>query len=156
MNTEPLKKINWEDAIQNGLVGASGTRYKLESELSAARYYKFQTYILEMQAGQDAAGVMALLGKAYAALNSPGGAKVADATVAINDAVRGLEDWGFQSRRCIMAIGLLFNRENDSIEVRKVFDETDLMKKVEDLEQVYGLQSFFALLTNITAGWTAS
>lgn len=147
-----MNTTTFEKSVTEGLTGHSGTKYLYEPELSAARYYTFQTYILEMSAGQDAASVVANMKRALSALNNPGGALVADASIAVNDCIRGIEDWGYSQRKCVMAVALLFNRESDDYETRVRFDEKDLMEKVEDLEKAYSAQTFFKLLSGFTAG----
>lgn len=149
---ESLKSVDFAKAVSEGLTGRSGTLYVYEPELSASRYYKFQQYIVEMQAGQDAASIVAKMKKALDSLNNAGGPKIADAVININDCLRGMDDLSYQSRKCIMACALLFNRKTDSYETRVRFDEKDLMDKVEDLEATYTIKSFFELLPSITRG----
>lgn len=146
-----LKEFKWEDAVGGLIEGKSGTKYVMESELSADRYYMLQRYILELMTGKDASDIMQRLGQAYSALNDGKGPRVADASVELNDVINGLANWGTQSRKAIMAVCLFMNRKNDDFDTRTRFDESDLMDKVADLEAVYGIQGFTRALTNITA-----
>lgn len=147
-----LKEFKWEDAVQGNIVGASGIKYVMESELSAERYYKLQQYILEMYTGRDAPQIIAKIARAYQALNDGKGPRLADASVELHDLMNGLESWGTQSKKSIMCVCLFMNRADDPFDKRVRFDESDLMLKVADLEAVYGIQGFSTALTNITAG----
>lgn len=145
-----LKRFTWEDAVNGKIVGASGTKYLMESELSADRYYMLQRYLLELMTTKDAQGIMNKLASAYAALNDGKGPRVADASFELREVIEGLSNWGTQSRKAIMAVCLFMNRQGDSFDTRTRFDEKDLMEKVADLEAAYGIEGFSRALTNIT------
>lgn len=149
-----LKKFTFNDAVQGKIVGASGTKYLFESELSAIRYFKIQEYILELSLSKDANSIMAELKSAYDALNDGKGPRVADSATHLRNVLESLPMWSTQYRKAIMVCALVLNRESDPMEKRTAFDETDLMIKVADLEAAYGVQGFIDALPNIMSGLT--
>lgn len=150
--TEGLKSLVWEDIIQNGVTGKSGKKYLIEGNLSSERYYKLQEYMVELVSGKDTKTLLKKVVNAYQHLNAQGGAKVADASVELNDILKGFRSFGEGSKVAIKACCLYLNAEDETMEERLVFDETKMMQKVADLEAVYGFQGFFDLLSHLTGG----
>jgi hypothetical protein len=147
-NTNKLKPLKWEDAIENGIVGKSGKLYKLDSEVSFANYAKFQEYMEDVYSGMDAAGRADVVNKAYAALNA---GKVADAAVHLHRYTEAAKLMTDKYTAAQKAVAILFNHDEVTLEDRKVFNETRMLDKVKDWED-YGVSGFFMLLANITVG----
>jgi hypothetical protein len=147
-----LKTFTFNDAVQGKIVGASGTKYLFESELSATRYFKIQEYILEINLNKDPFAFLSEVKRAYDALNDGKGPRIADASTHLKNLLEHVPVWSTQYRKAIMACALFLNREDDSMEKRTAFDETDLMVKVADLEAAYGVMGFIDALPSIMNG----
>jgi hypothetical protein len=126
--------------------------YKIESELSAERYYKLQEFMLELSVGSDAASFVKNVNRAFEALNAQGGPKVADAVVALSDTRRGFQSFGERRNTVVKACCLFLNDITQDESRRMVFDEADINAKAADLEAVCGFAGFFSLLEIITSG----
>ncbi|MBL7942989.1 MAG: hypothetical protein JNM00_09495 [Flavobacteriales bacterium] len=143
-----MKTLDYEDAIRNGIVGKSGKRYILESELSVQRWRQFNVYMVKVLTGLDAREMINLVAAAYEDLQHP---RIMDAGAKLRKVIEGAAVLSEPSNAAQYAVALMFNAEDETLEERQVFDENAIIRKVEDWSE-YGIIGFFQLLTAITPG----
>ena len=153
---QKIQKLEWTDAIANGITGISGKKYMLESELSMDRYIKLQEYIIELTTGSTAQEMIAAVGRAYEYMQN---FRAMDAGEELRRVLVSSATMAQYPHPAHKAVALLFNSTDETLEDRMAFDETKMMVKIEDWKH-YGVTGFFQLLANTAPGlresWSAN
>lgn len=143
-----VQTITFEQLVTEGFQGISGTHYRLESEVVAARYAKMQEYLLEAATNMNASDVMRLINGAYTDLQAP---KLMDAGEKLRKILEFSKHVPIVPHPAMKACAMFVNRANDPLEKRIVFDESDMMEKCNDWQHI-GLPSFFGWLSSFNNG----
>lgn len=143
-----LKKLDPNHAMQHGIIGKSGNKYILESELSEERHAKLVEFMTEVSAGMSAKEIIANIAAAYEDLQHP---RIMDAGQKLRKIIDAGQVLSMIPHPAIKACSLFFFEEGETLEQRQVFDESRMMQKIEDWKE-YGIEGFFPLLTLIRSG----
>ena len=143
-----VKSLVWDDVVRSGITGASGTVYRIESELSVARYAKLTAFLIEVQTGR---GANELVKSVEAALNHLRKPDLVEAIRKLDGALHAAKNVSTYPHPVQKAVALFMNAEGETLEQRLAYDETGMNKKIEDWRE-YGLESFFPLLTALVTG----
>lgn len=133
-----VKTITFDEAVQNGIKGKSGTIYRFNSELSADRYFKASEWLHELSFGLPMSAHLDLLDQVIGQLNK---GEMFNASITIQKMRENLTQIALRQDPARRLFCLYFDAEGeDSAE----FNEQKILTKAEDLSQ-YSYYSFFAL-----------
>jgi hypothetical protein len=137
-----IRTITWEEVVQHGFKGISGTHYKLESEISVDRYAKLQEYLVEVATNMSASDLMRLIAGAYNDLQSP---KLMDAGEKLRKIIEFGKRVDTYPHPAMKACAMFINKDTDTTETKMSFNEVEMMDKCADWRDI-GIGCFFELL----------
>lgn len=139
-----LKKID----PSLGFFQANGKTYKIEKSLSIERYSFYQRFEIELGYGSSFQDLYGAMSNAYNLLNQ---GKMADASVALYNAMRGFAELEKKEPHVLKYCALFINTDDED---RRVITDDMISAKIKDWQEE-GLEvaSFFQLALNSIPGF---
>jgi hypothetical protein len=142
-----LKRIDFDKST----IPANGKEYRVEKELSIARFKELESMQVELYYGFDMEGMFKKMKEAFNDLNK---SKVADASVKLYRLMEGVADKVDKREPVALRICTLFlNTEGEDA---KTWSEELANEKIKDWQaEGYSVNDFFSLATVLVPGFLA-